>query len=285
MILVDLSQVMISNLMMSLTKNEEPDEDMIRHMVLNSLRSYNVKFKNTYGEMVICCDGFSFWRKKWFPYYKANRKKDRDKSVLDWKMIFTYLNNIRDEIQKFLPYRVVRVDDAEGDDVIAILASEWSTELINNNNRILIVSGDKDFGQLQRYPNVEQYDPVNKRKIEVKDPDAQLKEMILRGDVGDGVPNFLSKDDCLVMGVRQKPIQAAKVKDWLKQEPEDFCDEEMLRNYRRNEMLIDLRMVPEPIKKAVLSEFDRESGKNRQQMMKYFVEKRLKTLLDVISDF
>jgi hypothetical protein len=126
---------------------------------------------------------------------------------------------------------------------------------------------------------------VNKRKIEVKDPDAQLKEMILRGDVGDGVPNFLSKDDCLVMGVRQKPIQAAKVKDWLKQEPEDFCDEEMLRNYRRNEMLIDLRMVPEPIKKAVLSEFDRESGKNRQQMMKYFVEKRLKTLLDVISDF
>ncbi len=276
---------MLSNLMMSLTKNEEPDEAIVRHMVLNSLRAYNKKFSGDFGELVVCCDGWNFWRKKIFPYYKANRKKDRESSTLDWKKIFTILDNVREEIKEFLPYRVVRVAEAEGDDVIAVLASEWSTELINNNNRMLIVSGDKDFAQLQRYPNVEQYDPVQKKMIVVHDPARKLQEQIIRGDTGDGVPNFLSKDDCLVVGERQKPIRSDKVLEWLGQEPDDFCDEAMLRNYRRNEILIDLSKVPEEVRSDVLRVFEEEKGKNRSKLMKYFVDKRLNNLMDFISDF
>lgn len=285
MILVDLSQVMLANLMQSLNKNEDPDEMIVRHMVLSSIKSYKKKFGGDFGELVLCCDGFAFWRKKWFPYYKANRKKDREASTLNWKLVFSILNSIRDEVKEFLPYRVIRVDEAEGDDVIGVLASEWSNELINNNNRILIVSGDRDFVQLQKYPNVEQYDPVNKKFVRVDDPYSALKEKILRGDVGDGVPNFLSSDDCLVMGVRQKSIMATKVKEWLKQEPEEFCDEQMLRNYRRNEMLIDLSKRPDFIREKVLYEFDQQFGKKRDKMLKYFVEKKLNNLLDYISEF
>ena len=285
LILLDFSQIVLANISVLVARNEVLEEKMLRHMILNSIRSNRKKFKDKYGEMVICCDGANIWRKKVFPYYKANRKKSREASKMDWKYIFEVLDKVRDEIKEHMPYAVVRVEGAEGDDVIATLASEWSIEGINNLNNILIVSGDKDFVQLQKFKNVDQFDPVNKKFVKSFNPERSLRELVIRGDVGDGVPNFLSQDNSLAMGIRQKPIVSKKLAEWLDNDPETFCDEDMLRNFRRNEMMIDLSKTPSEIKTAILQEYSSQTGKNRSKVLKYFVNNSLSNLMDVISEF
>lgn len=283
MIIVDLSQVMISNLMVQLGNhtNAEIEEELLRHMILNSIRSYNVKFRDEYGELIIACDAGNNWRKQVFPYYKANRKKSREKSELNWNAIFETLNKVREELKEFFPYRVIQVDTAEADDVIGTLVQEFG----NTNEKILILSGDKDFMQLQSFMNVKQYDPVQKRWKSTNDPDRFVKEQIMRGDTGDGVPNFLSADDTFVIGSRQKPISKKKMDSWIDNDPRDFCDEKMLRGYLRNQQLIDLNFIPETIKLKVLEQYEEQTGKTRKHLFNYFIDKRLKLLLESINEF
>ena len=283
MIIVDLSQVMISNLMMQLGNhtNTEVEEDLLRHMILNSIRSYNMKFKDEYGEMIIACDDRNFWRRDIFPYYKANRKKSREKSELNWTQIFDSLHKIRDELKAFFPYRVIQVDAAEADDIIGSLVMKYG----DTNEKILILSGDKDFVQLQRYNNVKQYDPVQKKFRTTNDPDRFIKEHIMRGDVGDGIPNFLSTDNCLVVGERQKPVASKKLDVWVNQKPEEFCDERMLRGYRRNQQLVDLSFIPQNVQENILSEYEAQAGKDRKNLFNYFIEKKLKNLIESINEF
>mgnify|MGYP007083429941 CR=1 FL=1 len=220
MIIVDLSQVMISNLMVQLGNhtNTELEEDLLRHMILNSIRSYNQKFKNEYGEMIIACDAGNNWRREVFPYYKANRRKNREKSELNWAQIFDTLSKVREELKEYFPYRVIQIDTAEADDIIGTLVHKFG----NTSEKILVLSGDKDFVQLQRYMNVKQYDPVQKKWRTTNDPDRFIREHIMRGDTGDGVPNFLSADNTFVIGGRQKPISQKKLDAWIHMDPREF---------------------------------------------------------------
>lgn len=283
MIIVDLSQVMISNLMVQLGNhtNTEVEEDLLRHMVLNSIRSYNQKFKNEFGEMIIACDAGNNWRRQIFPYYKANRRKNREKSELNWTHIFDVLGKVREELKEYFPYRVIQIDGAEADDVIGTLVDKFG----NTSEKILIMSGDKDFVQLQRFMNVKQYDPVQKKWRTTNDPDRFVKEHIMRGDTGDGVPNFLSADNTFVVGARQKPISQKKLDAWINMDPREFCDENMLRGYLRNQQLVDLNFIPENLRVQVLEEYEAQAGKGRSKLFNYFIEKRLKNLLESINEF
>ena len=281
MIIVDLNQVMISTLMMQIGnhKNIKLEEDLVRHMVLNSLRAHKVKFSAEYGEMVIACDDKNYWRKQVYPYYKANRKKEREASELDWNTLFESLNNIRQELKDYFPYKVIQVDHAEADDIIAVLVKEYHSQ-----GNLLILSGDKDFGQLQKYPNVTQYSPVLKKYISCTNPDLFLKEHILKGDSSDGVPNFLSEDNVFVMGIRQSPVTSKKLAGWILQEPEQFCNEAMLRNYKRNQRLIDLEFVPDEIKTQTLEQYNTQN-KDRSKLFNYFIQYQLKNLMEHINEF
>lgn len=286
MILVDLNQVMISNLMMQIRNASEVDENLIRHMVLNSLRMYNVKFKEEYGEMVICTDDKAYWRRDIFPYYKYGRKKDRESSPLDWNLIFETLNKVRDEIKDNLPYKVVRVEHAEADDVISTLCHKYGVQLNNaSTEKILILSSDKDFMQLQKFTNVYQFSPMAKKFLKTNEPEKFLKEHILKGDRSDGVPNFLSPDDIFVTEGRQKPVTEKKLNSWLEQEPESFCDENMLRNFRRNEMLIDLSKIPQEIQTKILYTYDTAPDNGRSKIFNYFVKHKMKMLMEHIQEF
>lgn len=256
------------------------DENLIRHFVLNSIRSYNVKFRKKYGEMVIACDDTNNWRKQHFPYYKANRKKSRDASALDWSEVFTCLNKIREELKEYFPYKVIQIGSAEADDVIGCLCKRF-----NREQPILIVSGDKDFRQLQIYNGVEQYDPVKKKYMIEDNPSMYLKEHIIRGDKGDGIPNFLSADDSIITGTRQTSITQKKLDQWILEEPENFCDMNTLRNWKRNQILIDLSKVPDEIYDKVINSYYEQSDKNRNKLFNYFVSHKLKNLLSDISDF
>ena len=289
MILVDLNQVMISNLMMQIggKKNITVEEDLVRHMVLNSLRMYRSKFSNKYGELVICCDDKDYWRRELFPYYKIHRKKDRDESGLDWHTIFTVLNGIRDDLRDQFPYKVIQIEHAEADDIIGTLCHKFGHLGITNGSAepILILSSDKDFMQLQKYANVEQYSPMQKKFVTCSNPARYIHEHILKGDRGDGVPNFLSNDDVFVTGKRQTPLSSKKVDAWNGINPEDYCDERMLRNYRRNQQLVDLDFIPQNIQDQVIEVFDNYKLNERSKIFNYFIKNKMKNMMEVISDF
>jgi hypothetical protein len=293
MIIVDLQQVMIANLMMQLGnhQNAQLDENMLRHMILNAIRSFRVKF--TGDHMVIACDSRHSWRKDVFPYYKANRALNRAKSELDWSIIFKSFDIMRRDLKEYFPYRVIEVDGAEADDIIGTLCAEFGSDgeefgglVVGSTPEITILSGDHDFRQLQKYPNVKQYDPVHKKWIKCNHPEQYLKEHIIRGDVGDGVPNFLSADDCLVTKTRQKSIMEKKFAEWMKQTPEQICDTpEKLRNWKRNEQVVNLANTPQDIRDAILREYHSQAGKDRSKLANYFIKNGLKLLHEHLPEF
>ena len=282
MIIFDYNQVAISNLMEQIGFSKtEVEEGLVRHMILNTIRTYVKKFKASHGpDVVIACDNRNYWRKEIFPNYKASRKKVRETSGHDWNMIFECLNKIRDELKEHSPYKVIEIDTCEADDIIATIATKYSS-----NEKVLILSSDEDFAQLQKFKNVEQYSPILKKYIKEELPKLQLKQLIIRGDKGDGIPNIMSPDDVFVTGGRQKPITNKKIINWLNQDPKDFCSDEMYRNYVRNETLIDLSKVPENLKEEILHSYDTVKGKTKQVFMNYMINKRLKNLLEVIDEF
>ena len=282
MIIFDYNQVVISNLMEQIGSSKTTVEPtLVRHMVLNTIRAYVKKFKESHGpEVVIACDTKNYWRRDIFPHYKAGRKKARDASGHDWTAIFECMSLIKQELRDYSPYKVVEVETCEADDVIATLVQKYSS-----TQKIMILSSDKDFAQLQRYPNVEQYSPILKKFIKEPFPLAQLKQLIIRGDKGDGVPNILSADNCIVEGTRQKPITEAKIIVWMNQEPKEFCNEEMLRNFSRNETMIDLTKIPDSLKEKILDTYDEAKGNSRQKFMNYMIANRLKNLIEVIDEF
>jgi 5'-3' exonuclease, N-terminal resolvase-like domain/T4 RNase H, C terminal len=282
MIIVDLNQVMLSNLMMQLGNhtNAQVEESMVRHMVLNSLRSYKQKFGNEFGELVIACDNTNYWRKQKFPYYKANRKKAQEKSELNWKAIFETMNKIRAELKEYFPYRVIDIESAEADDIIATLTDNG--EDIGEKD-ILILSGDKDFIQLQSKPHVKQYDPVRKKWIKHDNPKRYLMEHILKGDAGDGIPNILSSDNCFVVGERQKPLTSKKMFNII--ENIDNLDGNIHKNYERNKTLIDLNEVPSEIREKILDSYKSQENKTRDKMFNYFIVNKLKHLMEHIQEF
>tara|TARA_B100001250_G_scaffold413136_1_gene446293 strand:- start:5310 stop:6155 length:846 start_codon:yes stop_codon:yes gene_type:complete len=281
MILVDMSQIMMANIMMQMhmSKKSEPDENMVRHMVLNSLRMYRTRFLSEFGEMVLCYDSKHYWRRDYFPEYKHSRRKNRGTDDKDWDAIFECLNNIKDEVKTHMPYKSVEVYGAEADDIIATLCSEYAEE-------IMILSGDKDFIQLQRFPNVKQYSPITKKMINGEDPVRYIKEHIFKGDTSDGVPNVLSPDNTFVDGLRQKPMTKKKIEAWIDHDFEDVApNDEVKRNYQRNLKLIDLTYTPDELSSEILETYRESPSGDRSQLLNYFIKKRLSTLTESIGEF
>ena len=281
MILVDLNQVLILNLMAQTRGqfDDLPDKDMLRHMVLNSLRGYNLKFKDEYGTPVLCADGANTWRKDIFPNYKFKRKKTRDESGIDWSALFQMIGEIRDEIAQNFPYIVLHIDKVEADDIIAVLVKECYSK-----EKIMIVSGDKDFIQLHKYPNVKQYAPIQKKFVESEDPVNFLHEQIIKGDRSDGVPNILSADDVFVTGTKQRPINKKRLEEWTNIENIPLGSETK-KYYERNKKLIDLDEIPSLIYNDIKSKYINYKVNDRTLLLSYFIENKLRSLIENINDF
>jgi len=290
MILIDFTQIAIGSLMVAINRGgQEVDDTLVRHLVLNNLRYYRSRFTEEYGELVICCDSKHYWRRDYFPNYKANRKKDRASSGYDWDFIFTTLNGVRDEIKEHFPYKVLEVYGAEADDIIATLVKQ-----VYDDPDTIIISSDKDFIQLHGF-HVKQYSPVSKKLVNGTDPVAYLREHIIKGDRSDGVPNVLSPDDTFVAEKRQKSMRKTMLMTLTeameKWEPKDLfqlakCNRDTwMHNWQRNETLIDLDKIPHDIRDEILREFEDASTGDRSKLFNYFVEKKLNNLIQSIGDF
>ena len=281
MILVDFNQVCISNLMAQIGNHTDlaVEEDLVRHMILNSLRLYNQKFGRIYGKMIIACDDKNYWRKQIYPYYKAGRKKTREESDIDWSALFDILNRIRKEIKDNLPYIVLHVETAEADDIIATLAKD-------SDEDVLILSADKDFIQLHN-SKVIQFDPIRKKNIKVDRPDLYLKELVIRGDSGDGVPNAMSSDRVFVDGIRQKKIMKAKIDQWVKMSWEElYAVPEFEPGIVRNKKLIDLSEIPNHIVDSILDQYyTAQANPKKTNIINYFQQYKLNSLMENVNDF
>ena len=281
MILVDMNQVTISNLMIQM-KDEPLSEDLVRHMVLNSLRSYKTKFSKDFGELVLCYDDKHCWRKDYFPYYKQNRKKARSESSLDWNELFDILTKIQNELEENFPYKVLKIDGAEADDIIAILSNKISSTP-NLYEEILIISGDKDFIQLHQSDNIKQYSPTLKKFIVDENPEQYKFEHIIRGDKGDGVPNVLSQDTVFVEDLRQRPITKKKLIEWKEN---GIPEGEIKRNYQRNKTLIDFDSIPNELGELIYNMWvDKITQNDKSKILPYFMKHRLKELTEKLGDF
>ena len=287
MIIIDMNQISLASLMMHLnmTKTKEPDENMVRHMILNSVRMYRTMFHEEYGEVILTYDSKHYWRRDFFPQYKSNRKKGREADGKDWDAIFEVLNKIKAEIKDNLPYKFLEVYGAEADDIIATICKHSQTEKDRSKNeKIMIISGDKDFIQLQKYLNVKQYSPILKKLVNGSNPETYIKEHILKGDTSDGVPNVLSPDNTFTDGLRQRPLGKKKIEAWLSMNISEFKDE-VKRNYQRNEKLIDLSKIPDELENEILTQFRGAPHGDRSKLLNYFIKSRLKNLTETIGEF
>jgi hypothetical protein len=281
MLLVDLNQVLLAGLMaqISAQKNTKLEEPLVRHMVLNIIRTHVKNFKGEYGEVVLCCDNRKYWRKEFFPFYKASRKKTREKSDLDWHFIFDMLAKFKSELRENFPYKVIDVEGAEADDIIGTLVPIYARD-----QKILILSSDGDFLQLQQYgPNVKQYNPSQKKYVKSENPILELKEKIIRGDKGDGIPNMFSPSDCFVRDLRQKPITKVILDKYLWENVEEYNDTDKT-NFSRNSTLIDLTKIPAEIKEKIINTYE-ETKPAKGKLLNYFIEHKLKNLMEVIEEF
>ena len=287
MILVDLNQMLLAGLMAQIA-NAKPkvqlDEGLIRHMVLNIIRTHLKNFRKDYGEVVLCADNRKYWRKEYFPYYKANRKKNRAKSDLDWHLIFDMLAKFKVELKENFPYKVIDVEGAEADDIIGTLVPR---HIMHEN--ILIISSDGDFLQLQMYNGrskytVKQYNPSQKKFLVSDNPVRELKEKIIQGDKGDGIPNILSPGDTFVRDIRQKVMTETKLTKFMSEEYTDY-DETPKIGFTRNQVLIDLRNIPEDIQTKIINTYEETKPAGKGKILDYFIANKLKNLMDVIEEF
>lgn len=280
MILVDLNQVLISNLMVQTRgKDVKPNKEMVRYMVLNSLRGFNLKFKEQYGQMILCSDAASPWRRDIFPNYKHGRRKGREDSGIDWENIFNILLEIKQEIAENFPYVMLHIEKAEADDIIGAL-------VFNHDNRpILIISSDKDFIQLQVNSNVKQWSQIQKIFVgEGLDPKKFLHEQIIKGDRSDGIPNILSADDIFLTKEKQRPINKKRLEEFSS--PDKIpLGSETRKNYERNKRLIDLTQIPESLTQTILNTYREYNVPSKSKLLPYFIEHKLKELMENINDF
>jgi 5'-3' exonuclease len=281
MILIDYSQIALSNIIVQKLN----DENMIRHMILNSIRMYNKKYRNEYGQLIICADGMNTWRKDFYPEYKANRKKSRDNSSMDWHEIFRILHTVRDEIRDYLPYKVIHMEGIEADDVIATLTMQ--TQEFGQDEPVMIISSDKDFIQLQKFKNVKQFSPIQKKMVTDKNPRTYLFNHIMRGDSSDGIPNVLSADDTFISEKNQTPLRQKKIDEWLENSDNlrDTMTDDIYRNYQRNKKLIDLSDIPEEIQESIINNFNGQTKTPNMKVLNYLITKRCTNLIEVVEEF
>ena len=282
MIIIDYSGISIAPIVMGQAKFN--DENLIRHMILNTIRMYRQKFKK-YGEIVIVADAGGNWRKEVYPEYKAKRKQNREESKIDWDEAFRIINMVLSELKENFPYKVIHQWGCEADDAIAEIV-KWTQEF-GNYEEVMIVSADKDFKQLQKYNNVHQFSPMTKKLIKVDNPRLELLEHILSGDTGDGVPNVMSDDKVFAEGRKQNTLTAKK-KEALVKDPHAL-GEEVYRNFLRNKKMIDLTeesAIPDNIRKEIISTFETQNkSENKKKVLNFFIQNQCRNLIEVLDEF
>jgi len=286
MVIVDFNGIGIGSVMGQLSRGEELSEELIRHVILNNLRSYRVKYPEIdYGQMVIACDSHS-WRRDVFPEYKANRTDTKKTDKHDWNEIFRILDVIIDDLKNNFPYSVIRVEKAEADDIIGALVNYKDQPL--SPEKVVIISADKDFIQLHDKGLVIQYSPMQQKMVKSETSPARYAfDHLMKGDSGDGVPNVLSPDNAFTDKIRQTPMRKKLLDEWWdnRDNLKEVMPTEAFRNYMRNREMIDLDRTPQKIKDESISQYETYKYPKEGSVLNFLIEKRMNLLIECAGEF
>ena len=295
MILIDLTQIIIA----SCVVHKLEDVNLIKHSAFSSILSYKKQYEKKYGKIVLACDSKSYWRRDYFPAYKGQRKHSRESSSLNWDVIFKAIDEIKQDLRDYFPYKLLQIDGAEADDVIATMAKYTQVEELVQEGLFdgepqptIIISADQDFVQLQKYKNINQFSPMQKKIVKCKGhPETYLLEHIIGGDGGDNVPNVLTSDQWAIDRMnneeeksRQKPIKKTFIDNFTLEQLKD--NDELARNYARNKTLIDFDCIPNKVQDAIINAYiNYEQKGNKTRLMNYFLKNKMKLLFAEINSF
>lgn len=296
MIIVDFSQVLLASVFVfssDFQKGQDTDKmkDILRHVLHQSLLSYKRKYTSEYGEMIIACDGEKYWRKDVFPQYKANRKKSRETSTLDWENVFAHMDTMKAELRTIFPWKVIEVPEAEGDDIMGVM-TKYALEhgegegLFDEPKPILLITSDGDMKQLHELGPVKQWSP-HQKKLVAKPEKNFLLDKIIRGDAGDGIPSVLSPDDWFTNsaydGIRAKPVTKAVIERFSK--GLGLNEEEKVR-YERNRVMVDLDCTPEFVTKLIIEQYETaKPSRDTMKIMTFLQGVRAKQLLEIVHEY
>lgn len=304
MIIVDLSQVLIGTVHLHAKDiarfNNGDSSGLIKHLLLNTLLSYKKKYGEKYGNVILAADSKSYWRKSIFPAYKGHRARMRDASDFDWDLIFKIINELKDDIRENFTFKLLEIDGAEADDIIAVLC-EWSQEndlardgLFDSEPQpVLIVSSDGDFISLQKYSNVSQFSPLSGKFVKPKtNAREHLIEKIVRGDGGDNIPNMFTPDDWAIKRIsgeetyRAKNVKPERLQDFLNRGYDACVNDTERAGYERNKMLIDFECIPLQLKETIINSFvNYKMNGSKNKIMNYLIKNRLKNLIQDLGAF
>lgn len=287
MILIDFSQLAIASAYAAYAAHGRIEDSVLWRYTIQSVIAMRRKHTEKYGhDTVLCCDDGS-WRDSVFAYYKWKRRHKDQTHDIDWPHINSMIKEIAASLGKHFGFRVVMVHGAEGDDVIAVLAHHLAESApdnlfgdgIANSEKPIIVSVDKDFGQLLDV--ADQYNQRTKKMV-TGNPSLLLKEQIIRGDASDGIPNILSADNVFAEGIRQRPITVGRIEKWLPMDVSQIADgnQDILNNWKRNERLISLQgTTPPVIASDIIRQFEEQTAIKSVGLSTFLFDKGLFSLL------
>lgn len=293
MIIVDMSQIEHATAFVQHKLTGTDDKRRIEEGVFASLVHIHDKLCPKYGNTIVaCCDHKSPWRADFFAPYKAERKIRRAESGIDWRYVRTGFRACEDALHACTDVVVVRVQGAEGDDCISVVADRNQYDkdrmslgglAIGGDEPTVIVSSDKDYGQI---PNVDRFDP-RKGIFLPYNPQAALAAIVIDGDRTDGVPNVISDDDTfIVSGKRQNTMTAVRrSKLEAMYYAGDFEDRPATKDlpathWNRNRWLVDFKFIPPSVQSDIMDEFDAARTKKRDPAFEYLFEHNMMHVAD-----
>ncbi|UYD60091.1 ribonuclease H [Aeromonas phage avDM12-TAAL] len=288
----DFSQIAIATIMQTYEPTDKIDANLVRHLILSSLKYNVLNRKQEYPNIIIAVDNSAdggYWRRQKYYFYKKHREKDRKESDWDWESIFDSIKTVAYELRENMPYKTLILPHTEADDIIGVLCKYLDEKF--PDAPVLVVSSDGDMTQTQRYKNVKQWSPGQKKWVKPKEGTwrKDLITKIIKGDSGDGIANIKSRSDFILTkldGERQKSISSKLLAQAFEEKDPSvlFTGDEFTR-YNENRELVDFEMIPDNIRQAIINEFETIKVPGRSKIYPYFVKKAIKKLLDHVNEF
>lgn len=236
-----------------------PEYQIWKYQLFNSIWSYIWKFDVNIDEVVLAVDAHKSWRKVLFSRYKEKRASDRDKSEVDWDMLHNHLNSYVDELAEFIPFKTLKIQNCEADDIIGVLCLH-----IKESNYI-VVSNDEDYNQLCDADRVRVYNPKAKKWVTCDDVESFVVSKCLMGQAKDGIFNVKTSLDWGLTEDTQKEDGTPKRKPGfgpktlekvMKDGYEKWLEKNNLqKRFDFNRNLIDFNKIPETIQKRIISSY------------------------------
>lgn len=289
--LIDFSQIVLSTIMATYKPTDLLTKELIRVIVLNTIRSNVKKHKTTHPRVVLCVDNGhgGYWRKKKAWYYKYKRSTQRDESGWDFDTIFSAMSMIKEEIVKHTPYYVLDIDGLEADDHIGVLTKYC----VEKNISVLITSSDGDFTQLHTSKLVKQWSPIQKKWIKPKhgSPEMDIMFKCIKGDKKDGIAPLKTANDHYTHGDgrRAPPIRAEELRTLMtssKDELKRLLTDEQWGRYIENRELLDFEFIPDELRDNIIATYESYTPAPRSKLMMYFAShKDLNHLVEKMNEF